>query len=91
MAQDIPHDCLNMLENQPFQYLDANKMPIALLFAFAMQRTDKEVLIEIAVVGRAVQHFEAAVRTVVPESCKTSRHYCPMSVQVPSAFTVTTY
>ena len=51
VSQDIPHNRLNVLENQPLQYLDANEMPITLFFAFAVQRAVKKVLIEIAVVG----------------------------------------
>ena len=51
VPQDIPHNYLNVLENQPFQYLDADEMPIALFFAFAVQRAVKKVLIEITVVG----------------------------------------
>lgn len=42
---------MNVLENQPLQYLDANEMTITLFFAFAVQGAVKKVLIEIAVVG----------------------------------------
>ena len=51
VSQDIPHNCLNVLENQPLQDFDANEMPITLFFAFAVQRAVKKVLIEITVVG----------------------------------------
>ena len=51
VPQDIPHNRLNVLENQPLQDFDANEMTITLFFAFAVQRAVKEVLIEIAVVG----------------------------------------
>ena len=64
MPQDTPHDCLNVLEHQPLQYLNADEISVALLFVLAVQGAVKEVLIQIAVVGRTIQHFRAAVRTV---------------------------
>lgn len=51
VLQDIPHNRLNVLENPPLQYLDANEMTITLFFALAVQGAVKKVLIEIAVVG----------------------------------------
>ena len=37
MAQDIPHNRLNVLENQPFQDFDTDEMPIAFLFVLSMR------------------------------------------------------
>ena len=54
MAQDIPHNRLNVLEDQSLQDLDTDEMSMALLFVLAVQGAVKEVLIEIAVVGRTV-------------------------------------
>lgn len=51
VPQDIPHNRLNVLENQSFQDFDTDEMPITLFFAFAVQGAVKKVLIEIAVVG----------------------------------------
>lgn len=43
MPQDTPHDCLNVLEHQPLQYLNADEISVALLFVLAVQGAVKEV------------------------------------------------
>ena len=58
MAQDIPHNRLNVLENQSFQDFDTDEMPITLFFAFAVQRAVKKVLIEITVVDEPYSILE---------------------------------
>ena len=64
MPQNIARHSLDVFQHYTLQDLDPNEVSLALLLVLAVQRTIKEVLCGIAVVGRAIEHLRTAVGTV---------------------------
>ena len=64
MPQNIARHSLNVFQHCTLQDLDPNEVSLVLLLVLAVQRTIKEVLGGIAVVGRAIEHLRTAVGAV---------------------------
>ena len=63
MSENIPHHQLHMFQGQLLQNLDPDEVVAAFLPVLPVQRKVKEVMGEVAVVGRAVLHLETTVGT----------------------------